>query len=223
MSDTLIAALIALVGAVILVPVATRIIGRRFEKQFSLEVSIVVDRFKVPPPIEGIIKEEVKRRDWKDPSIKIFEETRIFQCWGQITIKNVSKKKVGNVSIIPSSYTHLHYIVDNNSELSKCDGRPIVAGDIQPDHERVVTFWSGYNFGVSWPVDLEKAFKISADEIDRVKYVFPIPDYLKPRFTFFPPWVGFYWKFTTLVLSVLIGPMIVASLFYVIATHFKQQ
>jgi hypothetical protein len=62
------------------------------------------------------------------------------------------------------------------------DGTPITVGDIVPDHEQTVILWAkdveiaGHSF-----TDVKRAVRATADDVNTVRYRFPLPQYLQSK------------------------------------------
>ncbi|MBZ9739689.1 MULTISPECIES: hypothetical protein [unclassified Mesorhizobium] len=111
-----------------------------------------------------------------------------------LRLRNVSKKKLTNVSVMVADL-HAVYQIDNDQELLEVKtGKPLLIGDIAPAHERIVHFWSLWDYSSShFGASMKTRFRMSADELDATSIRFPLPMYLKTRI------MGLFFRYLSIV------------------------
>jgi hypothetical protein len=76
----------------------------------------------------------------------------------------------------------MFYQMDETEDLIKVTkGQPIAVGDIQPGHSRVMHLWSRADRADFHFDKAKKWLHVSADELDVVRFRFPMPTYLSTK------------------------------------------
>jgi hypothetical protein len=173
-SDILWAAVISGIVVAILAPLLKSLI---WDRTYRLTVDLESHDTKTDPVTQQFLDKEIKKLE--------FGSDEKEQMWGQsyvktyirLTIQNTSRKKIGGISLlmadIPAFWGWAQIDEGPPVKLTK---DKISIGELQPHHKSVVQIWSSDRIG-GW--NLKKRFRISADEIDRVRMRFPMPEYLK--------------------------------------------
>jgi hypothetical protein len=197
-----------------------------WDRVHRLLVDVEIHEMKTDPSIEQFLKAEANRL--RSPGIDeiaerlqsqgnreirekleadrktadTFDKYSYCKCYIRLTIQNTSRKKVAGISLLMSNPPSLWgwAQVDEGPPI-KVTAAKIPIGDLQPHHKSVVQIWSSEQLG-GWT--LKKTFRISADEIDRVRMRFPMPGYLKvvyqKRFLLM---VAYVWIVFILILIIL--------------------
>jgi hypothetical protein len=191
MSDTLKAALIALVGTVILAPLVARGLTWFSEKRSQLLVVLSWNESGKCSYLEGMVSKiileskafrEAPSDDdrWKD--IRIFRSFFTAQSYMRFLVLNNSRKKLSQLTLFDDEWSDLFQV--DQGEISAVErGQPMLLGDLQPGREVVLHLWSSSNVPV-WNPDSKKRFKFSADELDRVIIKEPMQEFLKKRYLY---------------------------------------
>ncbi|SHK96066.1 hypothetical protein SAMN05444159_4636 [Bradyrhizobium lablabi] len=190
MSDTLKAALIALVGTAILAPLVVRCLAWLGEKRSQLLVVLTWNQAGKCDYLEAITSKlilgskefreaaSVDESRWRD--LRIFRTFFSAQSYMRFVILNNSRKKLSHLTLFDNEWSDL-FQIDQGPTISVERGQPMVLGDVQPGREIVLHLWSSSNIPV-WNPDTRKRFKFSADELDRVKIKEPMQEFLKRRY-----------------------------------------
>jgi hypothetical protein len=174
----IIAAIIALIGAAIIVPLIKKFY---FDAQNRLRVEVRSWNYKTSEALKKLVREPL------DAKQKYFGPMRMFvnaHGYMVITITNIGKKKISAVSVmVPDAYLNMVWQIDDaETFLEVKKGQPIGLGDIQPKHSRVIYIWSDVDtsdFNFAW---FKHFLRISADELDSVRLRFPMPRYLRKKY-----------------------------------------
>jgi hypothetical protein len=190
MSDTLKAALIALLGTVILAPLVARGLTWLAEKRSQLLVVLTWNEAGKCKHLEEVatklVLESKAVRDgpsddknrWRD--LGIFRSFFMAQSYLRFVILNNSRKKLSHLTLFDNEWSDI-FQIDQGETTEVKKGLPMVLGDLQPGREIVLHLWSSSYVPV-WNPDTMKRFKFSADELDRVKIKEPMPEFLKKRY-----------------------------------------
>jgi hypothetical protein len=122
--------------------------------------------------------------------------------YATITIKNIGRRKISavTVTLLDHAYYDTFCQIDDSDELLEVkEGLPVPIGDIQPRHHRLVHIWllgdmTLYDFS-----RVRKWLRISADELDSVRFRYPMPHYLRTK----------YQIRTLITLSIILGAFMV--------------
>jgi hypothetical protein len=176
----IIAAIIALVGASIIVPLIKKFY---FDARSRLRVEVRPWNYRTSEALKKIMRAQLDAA-----RSELFSPPRsVLNAGGYttVTITNVSKKKISGVSMMaPNEIWNMIWQIDDADELIEVKkGQPVRLGDIQPMHSCTVHVWtphadmSAFNFSM-----LRKLFRLSADELDSVHFRFPMPRYLTTKY-----------------------------------------
>jgi hypothetical protein len=174
---TVIAALITLIGAAIIVPLIKKFY---FDTRSRLRVEVRAFRANMSEGVKKIVRDALAaKQQFFDPMHSLVG----YHGYAVVTITNMSKKKIANVSAVSPAFALIWQVDDAAEAVELQPGQPIVVGDIQPKRSRVIHLWcsadmSDFDFG---PLK-NKLIRISADELDSVRRRFPTPRYLWKKY-----------------------------------------
>ncbi len=182
-------AIIGVLSAALVVPA--------FKKwYFDIEHKLVVKarywKYETSKLVKNVLKEESQRayRDKRDASPYYFMPD--VASYLEFEIQNPSRKLIENVSLRYNDILPIWYQLEESENLKECKkDEKILIGDIQPGHTYRLHIWSRGIQTEASP-EIGETFHVSANKIDKVAYVFPIPKYIKWYVAnkFVPP---FFW------------------------------
>jgi hypothetical protein len=187
-----IAALIALFGAAVIVPLVTKFY---LATRNRLRVEIRPWRTKTSEVVKKIVREPLDAmQQYFAPTGMLVNATGYMT----VTVTNISKKKITGVSAMnPNSDMDMVWQIDEAGEIINVKkGQLVAVGDIQPKHSRIIHIWTNVDtseFNFSW---FKRFLRISADELDSVRLRLPMPRYLWKKYDF-----RFIWTFLALLYS----------------------
>jgi hypothetical protein len=202
----IVAALITLFGAVVLVPAVTWAINRYSERRARLTASITIHGAKQSSAISNILAERRAKLD-------MLERVREHNLWAlekpksyiRLEIQNTGKKRIEHITVTTADALDRDFyqveegetkFIENEAEAD----RRIAIGDLQPHQKSVVHFWSGGDLtDRSYRYGIKNWFLISADEIDRVYFRYPVPRLVTDRFSLIPKWLTRFWFWAALI------------------------
>jgi hypothetical protein len=179
-----IAALIALFGAAVIVPLVTKFY---LATRSRLRVEVRAFRANTSEGVKKIVRDALgAQQQFFAPMYSVVG----YHGYAVVTITNMSKKKIANVSAVSPAFALIWQLDDAAEAVELQPGQPIVVGDIQPKRSRVIHLWcsadmSDFHFG---PLK-NKLIRISADELDSVRRRFPMPQYLWKKYQFRLLWL----------------------------------
>ena len=174
MSDVLWAAIIGLVAVAILAPLLKWLI---WDRVYRLRVDVAIYETKTEPFIEELLNKQAKNFLPSDPATyERLQNNSAYKNYIRLTIQNTSRKKIGGISLLMSDPPWWGWAQVDEGTPIRVTANKIPIGELQPHHKSVVQIWSSNSIG-GWK--LKKRFRISADEIDRVRMRIPMPEYLK--------------------------------------------
>jgi hypothetical protein len=177
------AAIIALVGAAIIVPLVKMLY---FDVQKRLRVEVRAWNYKMSEASKKIAREQFgAKHDYFSPMRTLIDAGGYLM----VTITNSSKKKISGVTVMaPNSDMSMFLQIDDGDEIREMKkAQPISVGDIQPKHSRVMHIWCNVDVSEFDLSRLKSLLRISADEFDSVRLRFPMPRYLWTKYE--PPLV----------------------------------
>ena len=130
-----------------------------------------------------LFEEEADRRRKASDELKwAFMTLERVQTYSEIEVENISKKKIENVWLSGEGVSGTWYQINNDPQMKKCetDGK-VALGDIHPRHVCNVHIWNTTSQYKLHP-EPKKEFRLSANEIDSVRYRLPLPGYLRWRY-----------------------------------------
>jgi hypothetical protein len=175
----IIAAIIAIFGAAIIVPLVKKFY---FDARSRLRVEVTPGKYQLSEALKKFARAQmdVAQSELFSPARTLVN----YSGYATVKITNVSKKKISGVSIMASDETwHMIWQINDADELTEVKrGQALGLGDIQPKHSCTVHVWtpadiSNFNFSI-----LKKLFRLSADELDSVHFRFPMPNYLRWKY-----------------------------------------
>jgi hypothetical protein len=174
-SDTLWAAVIAAVAAVFLAPLAKWLI---WDRVYRLVVDVEIYKTKTEPFVEQFLKAEAAKLRPDYETADRLEKNSFYENYIRLTIQNTSRKKIAGISLLMSNPPPWGWAqVDEGTPIKVTEAK-IPIGELQPHHKSLVQIWSSEPLRGSW-MELKERFRISADELDRVRIRYPMPEYLK--------------------------------------------
>jgi hypothetical protein len=176
----IIAAFITLVGAVIIAPAIRYWF---FTSRRRLRVTIRHWKMGSGELMKKLFEEEADRRRNASDELKwAFLSFQRVQAYSEVEVENISKKKIENVWLSGDGVSDTWYQINNSPEMKNCekDGK-IALGDIHPRHVCKVHLWNTMSQYKLHP-EPKKEFRLSANEIDSVRYRLPLPGYLRWRY-----------------------------------------
>ena len=196
----IVGAIIVLIGAAIIAPLFKKFY---FDVQNRLRVEVRAWNFKTSSALKKAIGLE---RQFGDP-VRI-----AIGCNGYttVTIINISKKKISGVSVTvpysPVLMLDMIWQIDDAEEfLDVKKGQAITIGDIQPKHSRVIHIWSNADMSDCNFFTVKQFLRISADELDSVRFRFPMPWYLGKKYELRLIWTFNFVTFTSVFISLYFG------------------
>ena len=200
--DVIIAALITLLGSVILAPLVGRLMSWIFERRAQLRMTVEFNDFEEAK----FIKKFFDSVEWDNPRKKELKKWEYVQTLAILTFHNPSKKRLNRVSVIVTKFLREGFVqVDDGETEPANQGKLITVGDLQPGHSATLKLWSNYTWTDFSPMVLRDLFKVSADELDRVFISYPAPKYVVERYSLVPKWITRTWW----LLVIFGGPWIV--------------
>jgi hypothetical protein len=170
----------SLIGLVALAIIAPALKKWYFDVQTRLQVNVRVWQASTPVAVARL---HLKLHGSQVLEGLQVEDLDLVKSYVRLTIQNRGKRKVVGVTLLLSGLTSPAFCqIDDGEPLLRVSERaPILVGDIQPRHNRVVDLWSKDDLLESDLPVLKKTFKISADELDVVRFRFPMPQYLNTK------------------------------------------
>ena len=188
MSDTLIVGIMSVIATVILAPIVVKLLNMLSEKRSQLFVVLTWNAAGKSKTLEeratNLITNNPAFREVRDDSK--WDEVRLFRAFFSsrsylnFKVVNNSRKKLAHLTMYDNDYSDL-YQIDEGDVREVTKGQPIVLGDLQPGREVELHLWSSTKVPI-WNPDTKKRFKFSADELDRIKFKEPMPEFLKQRY-----------------------------------------
>jgi hypothetical protein len=177
MSDPILAALITLFGAAFLAPLVNRVIVVMSEKRAQLRVNFSVQDFEIPNNLRALVEKHVHQLEKDNRAIEPLKWFNYVETVWLLEITNTSKKKINGVTITANVGTGF-YEAENEADLRQFENKKLITiGDIQPGHSKTLRIWSNINQSSFYYSELKDSFHVvSADELDRIIYKYPIPD-----------------------------------------------
>ena len=160
------AAIIALVGAAIIVPLVKMFY---FDIQKRLRVEVRAWNYRTSEALKKIALEPFDaKHDYIDPMRTLIGAGGYMM----VTITNISKKKISGVTVMAlnSSDMSMFLQIDDGNEIIEIEkAQPISVGDIRPKHSRVMHIWCNVDVSKFEFSRLKSLLRISADELDSVR------------------------------------------------------
>jgi hypothetical protein len=191
-------ATIGVLSAAIIVPLAKKYL---FDPRTRLVVEVRVVAHPKSMALQKLTQEALKM-NFTHP---MWDLVRAKGCV-LVNIKNVSKKKISGVTVgLPDLVSAMVCQVDEAEEPIGDKVMKIVPiGDIQPGHVRSLYIWTGNDMSDFDFSFIKKLFHVSADELDAVRFRFPMPRYILGKY-------AEYAKFVFLTIAVLFCLMMIAG------------
>ncbi|RWD14164.1 MAG: hypothetical protein EOS74_19470 [Mesorhizobium sp.] len=174
-------ALLALLSPIAIVPLVKKFV---FDSRMRLRAEVRISSAKTSQLVAKIVADYIRALPYDTEEGKA--QHGMLVSFGSISgytslrLRNVSKKKLTNVSVMADDLYAL-YQIDNGPQLHGLEkGKPLLVGDIAPGHERIVHFWSLSDYSDSH-LGMKTRYRMSADEIDSTSVRFPLPQYIKKR------------------------------------------
>jgi len=176
----IVAAIIALVGAALIVPLVKKFY---FDVQHTLRVEVRAFSARTSEVVQKIVIGTLPSPF--DPLAKLVRS----RGYLMVKITNSGKRKINGVSAtLSNSLFEMQCQLDDDVELIAAKtGTKIDLGDIQPKHSRMIHMWSDldtsdWSFGGL--VGLKHILQLSADELDNVRIRFPMSRYMRKKYEF---------------------------------------
>jgi hypothetical protein len=188
MSDPIKAALIGLAGVALCGPLMVFILNWLITRSSKLVVTVTVHSGFKSRKLVDEVSNYVKRAKIGDDDWK--KQTDIQDRWRgllmsgwytRVTLYNNSKKKLSNLTISLANDGYVQ-VEDDGEVLGIKGGVPMVLGELQPHREMLVHVVGLY--GTNYIGMIKQRLRLSADELGRVAYKFPLPEHLKNRYVF---------------------------------------
>jgi hypothetical protein len=204
-----IAIILALVSAII----APAIKKYFFDPRMRLIAEVRVWRSKTKNAVARRLNEALAKDDTSQASL--LKSGNIDSSYIELRLRNLSTKKLQNVSVTSKGFLSGSYQIGDAEELLKLQNDVAInVGDIMPRHDRMLHIWSVLDLaGVSFSF-LKGSFEISADEIDTVRIRYPLPGYLHNRYhdNFSPFVIGIGSGLAFLAIS-LLAKLVISQLY----------
>jgi hypothetical protein len=126
---------------------------------------------------------------WEERTL--FDGLRIDGGYTSVTLRNVDKKKLSNVTVTVAQTVLLNatYQINDEATLKAVKDMPIHVGDIQPGHNKVLHMWTTSDYSDYWFPSIKSMFSMSADELHSTRKTYPLPTYLRTRFVNSSIWI----------------------------------
>lgn len=177
------------IAVAILAPILAALVGLAvkhwyFDAERKLRVTAMLWKVKQSKFLKTLFDEQIQRglRETNDRWKPSFVLGRA-ASYIEIEIKNTSKKRIDGITLVLSETGNdiCYQVEEDDNLLSVEQGQKIELGNLQPDHCLNLHVWCGYDVGRRG-TELKKILRVSADEIDRVQFRYPLPDYQKYRY-----------------------------------------
>jgi hypothetical protein len=173
----IVAALITLVGSVILAPFASRLINGLLDRRSKLLAKIMISGSKLNPIIAEILEERPTDNRTLE---QLIERSRLVsrlvdrENYILIKLTNNSTRKIPNLTLKLNSQSDYFAKIDGNLTTQISGSSALAIGDLQPKREVEIQLWVP-----SFLSSLinEDYFKFSADELHGTRIQFPLPLY----------------------------------------------
>ncbi len=173
----IVAAIIALIGAAIVVPLVKKYY---FDVQHRLRVDVRAYSAKTSNAVKAIMTTFSTANIFGDPLASCISANG----YTRVTITNTSRKKISGISVIIADFFFdaVCQLDDEDTLTSFKKGTVIGIGDIQPKHSRTLHMWSAQDRSDSHFVAFKAFLTISANELDAIHLRYPAPRYITTRY-----------------------------------------
>ncbi|MGY3355904.1 hypothetical protein ACVWZK_002567 [Bradyrhizobium sp. GM0.4] len=179
-------------GSVVLVPLLTWLISWIREKRSQLLVILTWNEVKrneqLTTVLTDLVTEGLYQKDRTEINAKL-EIVALFRTYFnarsymRFVVTNQSRRVLSNLTFFDTkNFVDLYQIHDEEVRRTE-KNRPVSLGDLQPGRTIDLHVWDSS----SVPAYVENSaqrFRFSADELDRVKMVEPLPAFIRRRFQF---------------------------------------
>lgn len=174
----------AAIGALLtafLQPLWTRFIS----KTSMLHAEVLYYPFAVPSLLEASIDEYIRNYRL---NIKPKEEMKSFlrKVAGasgiiRIRITNKSSRSIDGIVVRCKRFSECIFdiVIDQDRQVSKI-GKSCEIGSLRPRSTCLLTLWTAVNYADAFG-GFDDAVEVSANEFDRIKITYPLPDYLETK------------------------------------------
>ncbi|MER9493433.1 hypothetical protein NKI86_16550 [Mesorhizobium sp. M0320] len=174
-------AVLALLSPIAIAPLIKKFF---FDSRMRLRAEVRMSSAKTSQLIEKIVGDYVRVLPYDAEGTKAQIRTLVsfgdIKGYTSLRLRNISKKKLTNVSVMANDI-HAMYQIDDGLELRSVEeGKALLVGDIAPSHERIVHFWSLGDHSDSH-LGMKTRYRMSADELDSTSLRFPFPPYIRKR------------------------------------------
>ena len=177
----------ALLIAAVVAPLAKIFWDLLFQKQSRLRGVLTINAYRTPTQMRQLLKPE-GTKGWVSPYLELREWAGICS-FAEMSLTNASNKRINNISLMISMMGGGFYQVEDGNTEAIQNGRKIEAGDLQPGHTVKIRLWSKWDWSASYMSSIKRDFVVSADELDKVRFKYPAPEYLGRSFALLPRWI----------------------------------
>jgi len=207
-------------GTAVLGPLAVRLVAVLLDWNSRLLIKIFVNqgfkKLSLYTEVDEWRKskrtfEDVGNDDWQ--KMARLKEALEAEGYIRLELTNKSKKRLSQLTICVHTFSPLIQI--NNGELVKAKPEePIALGDLQPGRIVIVHFLMSSLFAVDSVRGIRRMFSVSADELGRVAYEYPLPSHFVQRRQNRRLAIAFYFGTLLMLLSAAAKP--IAQLFGIV-------
>ncbi|MCW0218433.1 MAG: hypothetical protein OJI67_08945 [Prosthecobacter sp.] len=206
--DAIVAALITFAGTVVLAPLVNRLVQYLFEKRTRLLVNTQIWNFQITKDLSNVLEKARHSLEFNDPGKEALRYDHI-DSYIEIELTNKGKRRINSVTLSQDFGSGYYEIAGKNETHRARTDERIELGDLQPGKKFVVRFWTLGKASTMWALLLRRKVAVSADEIDHIRWKFPLPEYLARKYAVLPKWVEMIWW-------VVAPPIVTAIIFWLI-------
>ncbi|UPT96297.1 hypothetical protein J4G48_0046015 [Bradyrhizobium barranii subsp. apii] len=187
---TLIAAGITFAGTVVLVPLLNWLISWIREKRSQLLVILNWNEVKRNEQLtkvltdlvtEGLYQKDRAEIDAKLEIVALFRTYFNARSYMHFVVTNQSRRVFSNLTFFDTkNFVDLYQVHDDEVRRTE-KNRPVSLGDLQPGRTIDLHVWDSSTVPI-YVDDSAQRFKFSADELDHVKMVEPLPPFMRRRY-----------------------------------------